>query len=63
MGGGGWVTAGIGKLLGIPGALLVAEVDWQKADVAVEIGNAKAGVILGQLAASANVQLGVGKVW
>jgi hypothetical protein len=63
MGGGGWVTAGIGKWLGIPGAMLVAEVDWQKANVAVAVAQTKAGVVLGQLATSANVQLGVGKVW
>jgi hypothetical protein len=61
--GGGWATAGIGKLLKVPGAVLAASITWQKDDVLVAIQQSGLPAKLETLGVRATFRFGVGKTW
>lgn len=61
--GGGWVTAGIGKLLGIPGAVLAMSASWMKDDVSVAVANPTLKGKLVTLGLHGCFRFGVGKTW
>ena len=60
---GGWATAGIGKLLGVPGACLAASATWQKDDIAVAAGNGTLATRLETLGSRGTFRFGFGKTW
>jgi hypothetical protein len=60
---GGWATAGIGKLLNVPGALLAASVTWQKDDISAAAQTGTLAEKLQTLGSRATFRFGVGKTW
>lgn len=60
---GGWMTAGIGKLLGVPGAVMAFSGTWQKDDIQTlqQVGNLPAK--LQTLGARGTWRFGFGKSW
>ena len=60
---GGWATAGIGKLLNVPGAVLAASVTWQKDDVSVAAQTGTLAEKLQTLGSRATFRFGAGKTW
>jgi hypothetical protein len=60
---GGWATAGIGKLLGVPGAVAAASATWQKDDITVAVQQANLPEKLQTLGARATFRFGFGKTW
>jgi hypothetical protein len=61
--GGGWVTAGIGKLLGIPGAVLAMSASATKDDVSIALADPTLKGKLVKLGLHGTFRFGVGKVW